>query len=59
MGIIQKKAGNKADGMDVECTNCLEQEIRDCMKCRYFWGNSSRCIAEKCYTERCCGQAFL
>lgn len=30
----------------------LDKEIQECMKCSCFWGNSSRCISQKCFTER-------
>ncbi len=29
----------------------LEDELKSCMNCRYFYGNSSRCIARECVRE--------
>ena len=29
----------------------LEDELKSCMNCRYFYGNSSRCLARKCAME--------
>ncbi len=26
----------------------LESELKECMRCRFFWGNDSRCISKKC-----------
>ena len=30
----------------------LERDLKDCMKCKYFWGNNHRCINNKCYREK-------
>ena len=29
----------------------FNKDLKDCMKCRYFWGNDSRCINSKCFKE--------
>ncbi len=29
----------------------LLQDLNDCMHCRFFWGNDSRCISNKCCKE--------
>lgn len=26
----------------------LEQDLKSCMRCRYFYGNNRQCIAKKC-----------
>ena len=52
MGIIQRGSGKRPYHIDVKYQDRLDNEIQDCMKCRYFWGNSSRCISKKCFTER-------
>ena len=52
MGIIQRGSGKRPHHIDVEYQDRLDNEIQDCMKCRYFWGNNSRCISQKCFTER-------
>lgn len=30
----------------------FDRELRDCMKCRFFWGNNHRCELERCYKEK-------
>ena len=47
MGINAKK--QKPDIADVELDekDKLERDLRSCMKCRFFWGNDSRCIHNK------------
>ena len=52
MGIIKRGSGKRPHHIDVEYQDRLDNEIQDCMKCRYFWGNNSRCISQKCFTER-------
>lgn len=54
MGIIQRESGKRPHHIDVEYQDRLDNEIQDCMKCRYFLGNSSRCISQKCFAERIC-----
>ncbi len=29
----------------------LEEDLRSCMRCRYFYGSSSRCLSRKCVRE--------
>ena len=29
----------------------LEKDLRSCMRCRFFYGNSSQCLAKKCFRE--------
>lgn len=29
----------------------LENDLRDCMKCKFFWGNAKRCIHSTCVKE--------
>ena len=29
----------------------LERDLKSCMRCRYFYGNNSQCIAKKCVKE--------
>lgn len=29
----------------------LERDLKDYMKCRFFYGNKSKCIAKKCVKE--------
>lgn len=30
----------------------FDRELRDCMRCRFFWGNNHRCELEHCYKEK-------
>ena len=30
----------------------LEKDLKDCMKCKFFFGNNSQCIKEKCCKEQ-------
>ncbi len=29
----------------------LEKDLRSCMRCRFFYGNNSLCLAKKCVKE--------
>lgn len=29
----------------------LEKDLKSCMRCRFFYGNNSQCIARKCVRE--------
>lgn len=29
----------------------LEKDLRDCMRCQFFYGNNSQCLAKKCVRE--------
>lgn len=29
----------------------LERDLKSCMRCRFFYGNNSQCIAKKCVKE--------
>ena len=29
----------------------LERDIQSCMRCRFFYGNNSQCLAKKCVKE--------
>lgn len=29
----------------------LEKELKACMHCKFFWGNSHRCAMKKCYKD--------
>ncbi|MBQ4523161.1 MAG: hypothetical protein IJA10_09450 [Lachnospiraceae bacterium] len=48
MGINIKiqKYPKPADAVIAEAK--LERDLKSCMKCRFFYGNSSQCIAKKC-----------
>lgn len=29
----------------------MEKELRECMSCKYFWGNNHQCLLKVCYKE--------
>ena len=29
----------------------LERDLKECMKCKFFYGNKSQCLAKKCVKE--------
>lgn len=50
MGIVQKKV--RKDGKNQRSQEeKLQRDIQECMKCKFFWGNDSRCINNKCCKE--------
>lgn len=48
MGTFSKKEKGKQKFRKIDKE---ERELRECMHCRYFWGNSSGCIKKKCCKE--------
>lgn len=30
----------------------LDKDLKECMRCKYFWGNNNRCRKSKCYKEK-------
>ncbi len=30
----------------------FDRELRDCMRCKFFWGNNHRCQTEHCFREK-------
>ena len=39
----------------------LEKDLRDCMRCKFFYGNNSQCLAKKCVSMtvlKCKKKAF-
>ncbi|BCJ96373.1 hypothetical protein acsn021_39420 [Anaerocolumna cellulosilytica] len=30
----------------------LERDLKSCMKCKFFWGNSHGCSRKQCYKEK-------
>lgn len=48
MGINDKiKKMNKSKNLPIIQIK-LEEELRSCMNCKYFYGRSSQCIAQNC-----------
>lgn len=50
MGTFQKKSG-KRHKRRLSPEEKFNKELRDCMRCKYFWGNNNRCTNSKCYKE--------
>lgn len=44
--ITIRKPGKSRDLLTFEAE--LEKDMRECMRCRFFYGNSRQCIAEEC-----------
>jgi hypothetical protein len=51
MGIVQKKSVRRYK-RKLSAEEKLDKDLKDCMKCKYFWGNNNRCIRNKCYKEK-------
>ena len=51
MGIVQKKSVRRYK-RKLSAEEKLDKDLKDCMKCKYFWGNDNRCIRNKCYKEK-------
>lgn len=48
MGInVRVQDAPKSDGIIVVQVN-LEKDLKDCMRCRFFYGSSRQCIAKQC-----------
>ena len=43
MGVVQKKFSRRHKHK-LSTEEKLERDLKDCMKCKYFWGNNNRCI---------------
>lgn len=48
MEVVQKKFSRRHKHK-LSAEEKLERDLKDCMKCKYFWGNNHRCINNKCY----------
>lgn len=40
----------KSDGI-IAAQVKLEKDLKDCMRCKFFYGNNSQCLAKKCVRE--------
>ena len=46
MGInVRMQNAPKPDGIIAAQVN-LEKDLKDCMRCKFFYGNNSQCLAE-------------
>ena len=51
MGInVRMQDAPKPDGIIAAQVN-LEKDLKDCMRCKFFYGNNSQCLAKKCVRE--------
>ena len=51
MGInVRVQDAPKPNGIIAAQVN-LEKDLKDCMRCRFFYGNNSQCLAKKCVRE--------
>ena len=51
MGInVRVQDAPKQSGIIAAQVN-LEKDLKDCMRCRFFYGNNSQCLAKKCVRE--------
>lgn len=32
--------------------SCIDEDLKSCMKCRFFWGNNHRCANKRCVKEK-------
>lgn len=51
MGInVRVQNASKPDEIIAAQVN-LEKDLKSCMRCRFFYGNNSQCLAKKCVKE--------
>lgn len=51
MGInVRVRNAPKPDGI-ITAQVKLEKDLRSCMRCRFFYGSNSQCLAKKCVRE--------
>lgn len=50
MGTVQKKF-SKQRRKRLSKEEQFDKDLKECMKCKFFWGNDNRCIRKKCYKE--------
>lgn len=49
INIKVKNAPKPLDAITVQAK--LERDLKSCMRCRFFYGNNSQCIAKQCVRE--------
>lgn len=50
MGVVQKKLSRQYKHK-VSAEEKLDRDLKDCMHCKFFWGNNHRCAINKCCKE--------
>lgn len=51
MGTFQKKSVRRYK-LRLSEEEKLDKDLKECMRCKYFWGNNNRCRKSKCYKEK-------
>lgn len=51
MGTVQKKSVRRYKHR-LSAEEKLEKDIKDCMHCKFFWGNNHRCATNKCGRQK-------
>ena len=51
MGTFQKKSVRRYK-LRLSEKEKLDKDLKECMRCKYFWGNNNRCRKSKCYKEK-------
>ncbi len=51
MGTVQKKSVRRYKHK-LSDKERLEKDIKDCMHCKFFWGNNHRCATNKCGRQK-------
>lgn len=51
MGINVRVQNAPKAGVAIVAQEKLEKDLRSCMRCKFFYGNSSQCLAKKCVKE--------
>lgn len=51
MGINVRVQNASKSSVDIIAQVKLEKDLRSCMRCRFFYGNNSQCLAKECVKE--------
>lgn len=51
MGINVKVQKSAKEKEVIKAYAKLERDLKSCMRCRFFYGNNSQCIANRCIKE--------
>lgn len=51
MGINVRMRNSPKPAEMVMARTSLERDLKNCMRCRYFYGNNSQCLAKDCIRE--------
>lgn len=58
MGINVKVQKSPKPSEIIVAQASLERDLRECMKCKFFYGNKSQCLAKKVCERRCNAQSY-